>query len=222
MALFHIHMTGVLKGQTQFVTLNVTLGQTEVSRDAWDEAVLKSNPEVVGYLSKKYIELVDEKQYAALEAKATQEREDALDPSSTTLDDALAIDNPSVGELRRHVKAAQDALARIEAAISGKPLPPKAAPPVKAQEKPPEDDGLDLPQSPPKGLKPQVMTEQYLKKGPAEKRKFLKDCRDIGLLRDAALFEPDPKMKIMARKAARMAEKTAQEAAGLSAASLEN
>ena len=54
--------------------------------------------------------------------------------------------------------------------------------------------------------------EKNVKKDAKERRKFLRTCRDISMLRDVALFETDKKLKEFARKQARRAESSAQSA----------
>lgn len=233
MPTLHIKAGPTLRGQTQFVTLNMTLGNGSTSDESWDEAVLRANPEIMNFHAKGKIVFVTEAQYAAerkavAQAAVEAEKLDAsLDPDTVTdISDALETDNPSVTEARRLAREIQASLSKLEALLSGNTgarrtqQAPKAQ---KASAEPTEaekNDGLDLPMSAPTGLKPQAQTEQYLRKTPADKRKYLKDCRDIGLLRDIAMHEPDMKIKLVARKAAKTAEKSAEEATRMSEAAV--
>ena len=70
----------------------------------------------------------------------------------------------------------------------------------------PEEDDIGLPMNPPPGLKPQVPTVTYLRLDAKGKKKFIKECWDLTILRDVALHEPDAKIKLAARKKVKAAE----------------
>lgn len=230
MASLHIKAGPTLKGQTQFVTLNMTLGNGSTSDESWDEAVLRANPEIMNFHAKGKIVFVTEAQYAAerkavAQAAVEAEKLDAALDSDTVTDisDALETDNPSVTEARKLAQDIRSSLNKLEALLSGNTGAKRSQPASKAGKAPQPElsdkgDGLDLPMSAPPGLKPQAVTEQYLRKTAADKRKYLKECRDIGLLRDIAMHEPDAKMKLVARKAAKGAEQSAEEASRMSEA----
>ncbi len=231
MSRLHIKAGPTLRGQTQFVTLNMTLGNQATSDESWEESVLRSNPEVMNFHSKGKIVFVTEAQRTAeLKAIATaaaeaEKLDAALDPDTITdISDALETDNPSVTEARKLAHDIKISLNKLEALLSGNTGAKRVQSTPKATAKAPEadakGDGLDLPMSPPPGLTPSGPTAAYLKKTPADKRKFYKECLDIGMLREAALHEPDAKLKILARKAAKSAERSAEEATKMSEAAV--
>ncbi len=221
----HIKATPTLRGQTQFVTLNMTLQDASTSLESWDESVLRSNPEVMNFHSKGKIVFITEAAHAKerkavdAAAAAAEQLDKNLDPDTVTdISDALETDNPSVTEARKLTRDIATSLQKLEALLSGKPAAKRSAPTAASKPAPePEakSDGLDLPMNPPKGLKPSSNTELYLRKNAADKKAYLKECRDIGFLREIALFEPDAKMKMLARKAAKRAESSAEEAKSL-------
>jgi len=158
--------------------------------------------------------------------------------SSPTVEDALDEDNPRAKQARQYIDAAQTALQRLEKVMFGESQKPgKPGKPEKLQKQPKGasvpsqsvsvqdvpgkpakveaakdegDDGIGLPQSPPTGLQPQSTTVRYLKKDDKERRKFLRSCRDITMLRDIALFESNDKLKKLARKRVKEATQQAE------------
>lgn len=218
-----IRSTGKGRGQIQFVTLNIFLAD-KATTAPYEETVLRANPEVMNFQSKGYVTFVTEEEFQA-EAKAQEEAAKAAEAAETspTVEDALDQDNPATAELVRLVNQAQTALNKAFALLTsgaGKQSTPTSAGPKAEAPARESGDDLDLPMNAPQGLKPQVKTQEYLTKTAAERRKYLKECRDVGLLRDAALFETDTKIKALARKAARNAERSAEEAISMAQVSL--
>jgi hypothetical protein len=210
------------RGETVFATLNMIIPNKGYSPCAYPESSLKTNPEVMDFHSKKLIELVTEEQYE----KAIAAEKEELAAKSVHVEDALEVDSPSTAELRNLAKTAQRALADLVAEIERTPSSSDSQKPSKNGGKTdrddgpadPSDDGLDLLMNAPVGLKPQARTEEYLKTNAKERRKFLNTSRDITILRDIALFESDPKLKLVARKAAKAAEQMAESASNADAA----
>lgn len=229
MANVHIKMTGKLRGKTQFVTLNSELGQADTSKESWDEATLRSNAEVMSFHAKAYIVFVTEDQYeterkAAQEASAlasiaqTKAEEGELSGDTVTIEDAVEHDHSKDDQLRVYAKTAADALAKLSALLAPQAkTPPKVDFGPKVEEK---SDGLDLPMSVPVGMQPKAHVQQYLSKKEPERRAFIKQCADIGFLREIAMFETHGMLKKMARVAARRAESTAQEATNMAQTAL--
>lgn len=212
------------RGEIVFATLNMIVPDKGYSQCSYPESSLKVNPEVMDFHSKKLIEFVTEDAYE----KAIAADKAELAAKSTLVEDALEVDNPTTAELRTLAKNAQRALAALVAEIDrvSTPASEESQKPSKNGGKTgrddgpvdPTDDGLDLPMNAPVGLKPQARTEDYLKTGAKDRRKFLNTCRDITILRDIALFESDPKLKLVARKSAKAAELMAESATNADAA----
>lgn len=199
------------RGGTELVSLGIMLSDKGFSPVPYMESSLTSNVEVNHFKSKGMLKFISDEEHTQMLAQ----REEAMKPANVTIEDALEAEGPNNLDALRFVSAAQKALAELEKflATPNKQVAERAAEktPVISKEAP-EGDGLDLPMSAPVGLNPQAMTEQYLKKSGKDRKQFLRDCRDITTLRDIALFESDPKLKLVARKAARAAEMQAESA----------
>ena len=197
------------RGNTELVSLGVMLENKGLSPVAYTEESLASNVEVQHFKSRGMLKFVSEEEHAQLLAQ----KEESMRPANVTIEDAVEQDHVKNTDALKFVASAQRALAELSSFLSNtepqkkREEGKKSAPPTEHRD--PKDDGLDLPMSAPAGLNPQAMTSQYLKKSGKDRKQFLHDCRDITTLRDIALFESDPKLKQVARKAAQTAESQA-------------
>lgn len=215
--LLHVKSTPKTKGQIEFVTLGLFLPEGATTAQAYEESVIKSNPEVMGFVSKGRVELVTEEEYQKQNNARLADEKAAL--LNVTIEDALQEDSPSIDAMKTALSQVESALNKLRSLVEAGEGKTKKSSAESKPDKPEEtSDGLDLPSAPPPGLRPQALTEQYLKKSAADRRKFLKECHDISTLRDIALFETDPKLKSAARRAAKSAESSAQEAASMAQA----
>jgi hypothetical protein len=239
-----IKHTGKLRGDIELVTLGFFLTDKGYSSKAFKRSELVSNTEIADYETKGAVTLVPEKTYrqeleasekAAAASAEAEDGEEGSRPSPIvppTVEDALDESSPRAQQVRQYIDAANTALQRLERLMFGAPQQQAGKQPAKEASKASasavtgktaskkaaaaEDDGIGLPQNPPAGLKPQPTTTKYLAKDAKERRKFLRQCRDITMLRDIALFETDAKLKKLARK--RVKDATSQAEAASSAA----
>lgn len=222
-----IHLVNKGRGEILFVTLGgadgksaYTLANKLISPEVFAESLLKANTEVMTFKMKGLLDFMTDEDYIAQEddlKRAAQSIANQEAAKHSSVESALASDNPQSAELDRRLDAVRSSVKKLEEFVVQNL---KALPPVKSfytghkedaepAEKLSADDGLDLPLKPPPLLQPQPRTKEYLAKAVVDKKDFLKTCRDISLLRDIAMFEADEKLKGTARRAAKKAEKVA-------------
>jgi len=234
MPIVRIKNTGLMKGEISFVSLDMFLEGPDTpskgySKTGYTQKDLDENAEVQNYVSRKAIVLVPEAEFA----KAIAEQEAAV-AAPPTIEDAIEEDSPQTAHFQKLLDKVKQGLNDLESAMQqdadqraerstkermADPEVPEAperttapAADVNPKDLPKEDD-IGLPINPPPGLKPQVPTVTYLRLDSKGKKKFLKECWDIGILRDVALHEPDKKIKTAARKKVKQATAKAEGAA---------
>lgn len=221
--LYRIKSLERAKGEIAFVSLDFMLAYRGYSPSLYKLSDLQTNAEIMNYMNNGYINFVEESEYQRLRKEEEKARAAA---HPITVEDALEQDSPARSELEKRLNATKQALAALEALILNqdvlvKSKPTKVSGQTQAQNQAqvaPEslDDGLDLPVNAPTGYQPQPKTMEYLRKSQVDKKAFLKTCRDLGILRDVAMFEPDAKLKAKIRKFIKKTETEIEEATNMS------
>ena len=218
--LVRIQHTGKVLGDIELVTLNIFLPDKGYSMKSYKKSQLETNPEITDYEIKGMIKIVSEDQYKKTLVKEEQVKPVAKKavrgPVAPTVEDALDDDNPSHERARKLLDTARTALDQLERVLTNDEVTtPASSKPQTPKKDKDDDDRLGLIHSAPAGLKPQATTHKYLKKNATGRKRFLRNCRDITMLRDIALFETDMSLKKLARQRAKAAENLAQSAQGV-------
>ena len=230
MAIVRIKNTGKMKGEISFVSLNMFLEGPDTeslgySKASYSQKDMDENVEVQNYITRKAIELV-----AETEVRKVIDAAEVVAAKPPTIEDAIEDDSPATAYFQKLLDKVKQGIKDLEQAMQesvdsqaeqttkermANPAPARTTPPA-ADVDPkdlPDTDDIGLPMNPPPGLKPQVPTVTYLRLDKPDRRKFIKECWDLTILRDVALHEPDKKIKLTARKKVKTAELKAAGAA---------
>lgn len=216
------------RGSISFSSLGFLLEHKGFSHPM-EETAIKTNSEVNSFLAKGLVAILTEPEYEKMHSARLEEAE--AEANNGDVASALELDSPTpvafnrqIDEVQRALDALKNLVDKMDSDDDEKPAPKKhsKAPAVfpSSTVTPPttqpteKDEGpSDLPMNPVAGMKPWVSTDKYLALDAKGRKKWIKECRDIGMLRDVAMWESDAKLKIVARKAAMKAERVAEGAA---------